>query len=138
MAFSKCKGTVLKLDISSVLTAIAQVISVDLPEDEASDFEALTLDQAGVGMPREMTGYTDSNGFAAELFYDPALSPHTAIRTNHIATPAKSTWQIILADAGTTTIDFTIAGLKFKAEVAAADGLKASMSGNLDGIPTHT
>ena len=137
MAFSKCRGTVLKLDIASTLTAIAQVIGVDPPEEESLDYEVLTLDQTGTGVGREMNGYNDSSGFGAELFFDPALAPHLAIRTN-IATPAKTTWQIILANTDASEFDIICASTKLKLGVAARDGLKATLSGNSDGLATFT
>ena len=137
MAVSKCKGSVIKLDIATVLTPIAQVIGINLPDEEATDFENVTLDQAGVGVGREMDGYVNSSGFGAEVFFDPALAAHVALRTN-ITTPAKTTWQVALANADASTFDIVCAGTKLKLGIAARDGLKATLSGNSDGLATFT
>ena len=74
MAFSKCKGTVLSMAVSGVSTSVAQVIEITPPKSKSIDFEAETLDQSGVGVPRELTGYVDADAFSATLFWDPALA----------------------------------------------------------------
>ena len=137
MAFSKCKGTLLQVEISSTMTTVAQLIELTPPSMESLSFENLTLDQSGVGVAREITGYTDASPFTGMVFWDPALANHAHITTN-ITTPAKTTWQIVFADSGASEIDWVSAGLKFTAEVSARDGLKASIEGDIDGIPVIT
>ena len=137
MAIAKCKGTLIQVEVASTLTTIAQLVELTLPKDKSTDFEAETLDQAGVGMPREMTGSTDTDPFGATLFWDPALASQAIIRTS-IATPVKTIWAIILVDVGATQYDFTAAGLEFGGVVAGKDGLKAELSGNVDGLPVIT
>jgi len=137
MAFSKCKGTVLQIDIASTMTTIAQLIEVDAPSMQSTSFENLTLDQAGVGVARELTGYTDSDPFTAMIFWDPALAPHIKL-SDDIATPAKTTWQIVFPNTGASEIDWVSAGLKFKAVTAARDGMKAEIEGDIDGVPVVT
>jgi hypothetical protein len=137
MSRLKCKGTILQLDISSVYTTIAQLIGLTPPGLKSLSFDATTLDQAGVGKALDLTGYAESDGFEAEIFWDPALSPHGTIETN-ITTPAKTNWRIELTDSGPTQIDWTSAGLELKPAVAMLDGLKASVKGEVDGLPTVT
>lgn len=134
---SKCKGAVLSLEVASVSTPVSQLIEVGLPQVQTVDFEAETLDQAGVGMPRELTGYADTDGFSSALFWDPTLASHAAIIAAQ-TTPAKTVWNITLANAAATEIDFSCAGIKFGGQVARRDGLKANLTGNLDGLPVVT
>jgi hypothetical protein len=137
MAFSKCKGTILQIDIAATMTTIAQLIEVEAPGMASSSFENVTLDQAGVGVARELTGYTDSDPFTAMIFWDPALAPHIKLNDD-ISTPVKTTWQVVFANSGATEIDWVTAGLKIKTTVAALDGMKAEVEGDIDGIPVVT
>mgnify|MGYP005660880461 CR=1 FL=1 len=137
MAFNKCKGTLLKVEVASVSTTVAQVMEITPPKSKSLDFEAETLDQAGVGVPRELTGGTDTDPFSATLFWDPVLAVQAAIQAA-IDTPAKTVWQLLFVNAEASTIDWNSAGLEFGAVVAARDGLKAELSGNIDGLPVFT
>ena len=128
MAFNKCKGTLLKVEVASVSTTVAQVTEITPPKDKSLDFEAETLDQSGG---------TDSDPFSATLFWDPVLAVQAAI-TSAITTPAKTVWQILFVNTEASTIDWTSAGLEFGAVVAAREGLKAELSGNIDGLPVFT
>lgn len=56
MAFIQGKGSVFEVEVATVLTAIAQLMSIDLPEHEAETFEADTLDNSNVGIPYKATG----------------------------------------------------------------------------------
>ncbi|HSG60852.1 MAG TPA: hypothetical protein VLA24_05385, partial [Pseudomonadales bacterium] len=73
------KGTVLQQEISSVFTAVAQVISIDQSGAESETFESTTLDTSGAGKEYAQTGYTEGGSLSFELFYDPALAGHQAI-----------------------------------------------------------
>lgn len=136
MAVIVCKGTVLQQEISSVLTAVAQVINLDLPESETETFEADTLDNSGAGIPHKVTGRVEGGSLGAELFFDPALAGHQAL-TDVITTPASQVWKIIFADSGTTEWDFTTAGIGLGGTVALNDGLKATLTAKLDGMVTY-
>lgn len=135
MAKIKSKGTTLKQEIASVLTAVAQVISLTLPECESETYEADTLDNENAGIPYEPTGRSEGGSASAELFYDPALAGHVALLTI-ITTPATTGWSITFADTATSTWTFDGAGLSFGGTAAMNDGLKGSLSIKLDGLPT--
>jgi hypothetical protein len=136
MAKIKCKGTVLQQEISSTFTAVAQVISTDGPEAESETYESDTLDNTVSGIPYDETGRTEGGSLSGELFFDPVLAGHQAI-TDLLTTPAEQAWKLIFADAGLTEWAFTGAGISFGPRVALNDGLKASFSIKLDGIPTY-
>ncbi len=135
MAKVKCKGTVLKQEIGSTLTAVAQVIGMDLPDMESGTYEADTLDNALAGIPYESTGRTEGGSAGFELFLDPALAGHQGL-LDLLTTPADQDWSITFADTGLTIWTFTGAGFSFGGTVALNDGLKAKCKIKLDGLPT--
>lgn len=135
MAKIKSKGTVLQQSISSVLTAVAQVISLDLPEMESETYESDTLDNAGAGIPYDPTGRTEGGKVSGELFLDPALSGHKSMLAL-LVTPVNTNWAIKFADAATTTWPFTGAGFSLGGSVALKEGLKAKFGIKLSGLPT--
>lgn len=135
MAFVKCKGTVLKQSIASVLTAVAQVVSLDLPEMESETYENDTLDNASAGIPYAPTGRTEGGKCSGELFLDPALAGHKALLAL-LTTPAACNWSVTFADTGATVWTFAGAGFSLGGTVALKEGLKGKFSIKLSGLPT--
>lgn len=133
MAKLVCKGTILKQTIASVLTAVAQIIGIDLPEGESETVETRTLD-GGVGIPHDLTGYSEGGSLKFEYFLDPALAGHKAIIAL-ITTPAKCVWNVVFAD--NTTWPFTSSGVKVGGTVDSGDCLKGSAELKLDGLVTY-
>jgi hypothetical protein len=136
MAKPTCKGTALQLLIGTVYTAIAQLISLDLPECESETYDADTLDNANAGIPYAPTGRSEGGSLGFELFYDPALAVQQAL-VALITTPAAASWKLLFSDAGASEWTFAGAGISFGGTVALNDGLKGSGSIKLDGIPTY-
>lgn len=136
MAKVACKGTILKQDIASTLTAVAQVISISHDGAETETFDATTLDTSGAGKEYLKTGYTEGGSVDFELFFDPALAGHQAI-TDDITTPAERNWSLTFADTGASVWEFTGAGLSFGVTVDMADGLKANCSIKLDQLMSY-
>jgi hypothetical protein len=134
MAKHQCKGTVIAQDVATTYLAVAQVISIDLPDMESETYDAGTLD-AGTGIPYEPTGRTEGGSMSGELFYDPGLAGHIEL-TTLLTTPAKNNWRISFTNTGTARWTFSGAGLGMGGTVALNDGLKANFSVKLDGIPT--
>jgi hypothetical protein len=136
MAKVKTKGTVLKETISAVLTAVAQVISLDHSGAETETVEADTLDNASAGIPYEATGRAEGGSIDGELFFDPALAGHQLF-TDHIIAPADIIYTLTFADSGSTVWTFTAAGYGFDVSVSPGDLLKASFSLKVDGLVTY-
>lgn len=130
------KGTIIKHDIGAGLVAVAQVISIDHSGAEVQTYDATTLDTTGAGIEYANTGYAEGGTIDLELFYDPLLAGHQGI-TDDITTPAEVPWEITYADAGVTTMAFTVAGTGWGFTVDMADGLKGSVSLKLDQLPTY-
>lgn len=136
MAKIKVKGTVLKEDIASTLTAVAQVISLEHSGAETETVEADTLDNANAGIPYEPTGRAEGGSVDGEMFFDPVLAGHQLF-TDHITTPADVDYSITFADAATTAWEFTSAGMGFDISFAPGDLVKASFSLKVDGLVSY-
>ena len=136
MAKIVSKGTVLKQTIGSVLTAVAQIVSIDHSGAESETFESTTLDTSGNGKEYLATGFSEGGTLDFDLFYDPALAGHQSI-TDEVTTPAARAWEITFADAATTAAGVTSAGLGFGFSVDMNDGLKGSVSIKLDQLMTY-
>jgi hypothetical protein len=135
MAKVRCKGTVLQQDISSTLTAVAQIISLTLPDMESETTEVDTLDNTLAGIPYACTGRTEGGSVSGELFLDPVLASHKAMLAL-LETPVETDWNIIFADTGTTEWPFSGAGFGFGGAVALPEALKGTFSIKLTGLPT--
>lgn len=131
------KGTILKQTISASLTAIAQIISLDISGAEAQTFESTALD-TGVFQTFDLTGYSAPGDISGELFYDPALAGHkflTGLMGYSSTAPAQNAMQITYADTGLTTQSFTAAAVGFGATVDMGDGLKGKFKIKITGDP---
>lgn len=131
-----CKGTALQQYLGTTFTTVAQVITLELPNAETETFECDTLDNTSAGIPHQTTERTEGGSCSGDLFLDPVLAGHITL-TDLLTTPAEEEWQIIFSDAASTEWPFTGAGFSLGGSIALADGIKASFSIKLDGIPTY-
>lgn len=143
MSIYKTKGAVASVEIASTLTPVSQIIEMGIPNKKTTSFESMTIDQPDndPGKGKEMSGWAESDGWDAEIFWDPVLAVHEAL-DDAIDTPAKTVWQIELLGDGlatsSSTIDFTAAGLTLGPTLPFEDGMKANISAEIDGIPVYT
>ena len=140
MAKVKSKGTLLKVDISATLTTVAQLLSVTPPTFRSLDYGEFTLDQRGTGKERELSGYTETDAFEAEMYWDPDLAVHDAIINAIIPDPPiASVWQILFVNTGASSINWTSTSLELGPQVpTGGDGLRATIKGEIDGLPVYT
>lgn len=140
MAIIIGKGTVLKVEVASSLTAIGNLISLDLPEGAAETFEADTLDNTNPGIPKKPTGRVNGGSVGFEGFLDPVLASFQ-ILTDLLNDPTLATTgdggSITFADAALTVWPFTMAGVTLGGSVVLNDGVKFSGSIELDGMVTY-
>ena len=137
MAIVICKGTILKQTISATLTAVAQIIDMEMSGMKARTFESTTLD-GGIHETLAHTGYTAPGKISGTLFYDPALAGHKFLSglAGYVSTaPATNAMQITYADTGGTTQSFTSVGVGFGMTVAMRDGLKGKFEADITGDP---
>ena len=136
MAKVAVKGTVIKQEISSVLTAVAQITEFSSSGAESETFDATTIDTSGAGKEYEPTGYSEGGTFDFGMFYDDNLAGHQAI-TDLVTTPAACNWSITTT-SGAAAMTFTSAGVGFGFTGAMNDGLKADVSLKLDQLIAYT
>ena len=132
-----CKGTVLEVTIASVLTPIAQVISIDAGDLEAETAEVDTLDNSGPGIPYMNTGRVEPGKVSGELFFDSSLASHTGF-IGLISTPVTTpnAGKILFTNA--QEMVFAAVGHALGLAVALKEGLKAKFSMKLSGLPTFS
>lgn len=132
------KGTVTKMEIATVLTAVAQVISIDLPEMKMETFESDSLDNTDAGIPHTATGRTDRGELGMELFFDPALAGHAAITTwLDDATPDELDWSVVFTSTPAKTWLFANApGCSLGGKIVLNDGVKATLKVKLNKLLT--
>ena len=147
MAKLRSKGCVLQQTISSVLTTVAQVISMDSSGEASLDFDSTTLDQSLHYETKDLTGYASPGTFKFELFYDPALAGHIALRSlvdgvgfTPVA-PQTCVFKIKYSDATAilttpSSTTFSIAGISMDEKFATGDGIKMSVTMNKTSSPT--
>lgn len=131
MACIAGKGTVFKSTIAAMLTAVAQVNSISSSGFASQTFDATSLD-SGVGKEKCLTGYSEGGTFDIELFFDPSLAGHQ-FYTDSIVVPVEIEHSITYTDAKVTT--FTASGMDWGHTVAMDDGLKATVSFTVTGLP---
>lgn len=134
MSEVRCKGTVLKLSIASVLTTIAQMTELEPPSWESKDYNSETIDQSAAGIPRQLNGYVDGGKISATFWWDPVLATHQAVLALVTPTPAKGTWEQVLTNGTPNLVDFTTAGLKLSPKIDMGKSMAAQIEGNLDGV----
>jgi hypothetical protein len=135
------KGSVLKIDVATVLTAVSEVISIDHDGAENETFKYSTLDQSGAGHLYLSSGYTEPGNVNTELMFLPTNSGHQQV-TDHLTTPSTTAatqldGEITFADGSSTTMPFKIAGFSFGVSIAMDDGVKASVGMKVSGVPTY-
>jgi hypothetical protein len=137
MAKIRVKGTVVKITIATVLTAVAQITEFSHDGAESETYDATTIDTSGAGKEYSQTGYTEGGNFNFSVFYDVDLAAHQAI-TDLLTTPADCVWSITFTDATPATCSFTSAGVSFGFTGAMNDGLKAGVGLKLTGLLAYT
>ena len=134
----RSKGTVLKVTIATVLTAVSQMLSLEFSEAENETFEADYLDNPDAGIPYKGTGRTEGGELSYEGWFDPVLAGHQAL-TDLLTTPADAgtECQVVYADTAATEWDFTAAGVSLGVAVALNEGLKCKGKFKLDGLVAY-
>ena len=135
------KGSILKIDVATVLTAISEVLSIDHDGAENETFKTTTLDTSGSGHTYLSSGRTEPGNVNTEIFLLPANAGHQQI-TDHLTTPSTTAatqldGSITFADSASTAWPFKIAGFSLGVSVAQDDGVKASVGMKLTGLPTY-
>jgi hypothetical protein len=128
------KGTSIKAEVASVLTAVAQVVSFSGPGSDPETFEADYLDNTDPGIPHKPTGRVEGGSLEFEIWLDPSLAGHKSLAAKSAA-PAVETYSLTFSDATVWPFNGIFKGPNPTG--ALADGIKASCSVKLDGMVTY-
>lgn len=142
MAKLQGKGTLLKVEISSVYTTIAQVTDLSGPQSEVGTFNGTSLDGA-VGMEKYPTGFVDGGTLSGTMFLDPTNSTLQYL-TDNITTPIRSSgadrddaFKIIFPNSAATEWPFNGIIKTLGLTVALNDGIKSPFSIEVNGMVTY-
>lgn len=136
MAKYPSKGVVFNVEIASTMTAVAQIIELDVGSQDPESFECRTLD-GGAGVGYDPTGYVMQGDVTGTFFYDPGAATHQFIASRSQAPGTKTDCEIDLTDAGPTTLTFTAATIGLNGlAVRMNDGLKSGFTCKPDGLVT--
>ena len=116
------------------LTDIAQSLSIEHSGAGSETYKSTTLD-TGPYHTYDQTGYAEPGQVTMELFYDPALVGHQFI-TDLMDAPADNAMKLIFSDA--SEFSFTQSGVQFGVSVVMDDGVKGSVTYQIDGDPGWT
>jgi hypothetical protein len=134
VAILQSKGTSFLMEISSVYTAMPQIISLSISGEAAEVFDATTLD-GGAPKVQANTGYVTNATISGECFFDPDNAVHSAFRTK-VRAAGTNNFKITYTDATPTSEIYSGLGLGMDYTIAAADGVKASFTVQTTGAVT--
>lgn len=130
----KSKGTALLMEISSVYTAIPQLISINISGEASTTYDSTTLD-GPVHMTNDPTGYTTAPTIAAEGFYDPDDAVITAY-SDLLAAPVATNFKVTYVDTTPTSVIYSGTGFGFDKTISPTEGVKCSYSIQTSGTPS--
>lgn len=129
----KSKGTALLYSISSVYTAIPQIISIDKSGEQTETYDSRTLDGAA-GLTKAPTGYVAPPTISGEMFYDAADTTHIKLKTDMRApTNLPNNCKITFTDTGPLSEIWSCVGIGIDEKIVGNDGVKASFKLELSG-----
>lgn len=132
-AKTKGKGTSLLVEISSVYTAIAGLISLDISGEKSENFNGRTLDGAAHSdMP--LTGYVSNPEISAEFFYDSADVAQLHVLTT-MRTPVIKNFKITDVAASPKSTIWAVTSIGWSEKYSPDDGVKASITLGTSGVP---
>ena len=134
MAKIASKGTAFKWTISSVLTTIAQVRSIESGESKAGMTKVTALDSS-VGDEYIGTGYIEFGQPKISGFFDPAASTHKALTADHTAIASRAA-SIAWPDTGASSWTFTAFCESFKANSSEGNPLQFDAGFRISGSTT--
>ncbi|WP_013627815.1 phage tail tube protein [Rubinisphaera brasiliensis] len=110
MATIPGEGTILKVDVSDTLTAIANVINVSGPDSSVPEVENTTI---SANSKQYRPGKIPEAGtIDCSIYFDPADSGHQALLTL-AKTPATVSWQVTWSDGSTLDWEGFLTSISF-------------------------
>lgn len=131
-----CKGTVLYLEIATVMTAVTQLLDFEVGAQDPEVFETRTLD-GGVAVGQQATGYTSQGDITGNVFYLPSEATQQFIASVSQDPTTEVNGKVVLTDSGSTELPFTAAAIGIgPLTVAMNDGLKSGITIKPAGLVT--
>ncbi len=135
LAVNPGKGTLLKATISTVLTTIAQRVSIDGPEWTVGTAETTNLDSANKTYRPTLP---DPGKVTGTLEFDPQDPTHLFL-IGCMTTPVVVVWNLVFEDADNTVFSFSGFLTKLKPTgMEVESNLEAEFEIQLTGAITHT
>ena len=136
MAFIKCKGTAVQVEISSVYTALGQVTSIEKSGEKSETFVAKPLDGT-VHPSRPNTGYVANPDIKIEKFWDSGNAADTFLKTSMRSPPAAGVNTKIIDVAGTPVTEiWNVTGIQVDEKWVPDDGYRATVTLETSGNPS--
>lgn len=135
-AKNKGKGTVLAAEISSVYTAVPQMISIDKSGEESETFSGRTID-GNVHSDQPNTGYVSNPEIGGEFFYDSGNAVHAFLKTSMRTPPAAGVNFKLTDTAATPLVEiWNVTGIGVDEKYVTDDGVKATLKLVTSGNPS--
>ena len=136
MAKVKGKGNVLQAEISSVYTAIPQIISMDKSGEASETYDGRTID-GNVHADMPSTGYVSCPTIGFECFWDSANTVHTFLKTSMRTPPAAGVNFKHIDVSGTPVTEiYNVTGIGIDEKYVTNDDVKATVSLQTSGNPS--
>lgn len=134
MATMKSKGTVLKMTIASVLTAIPGIITLDKTGEKGESTDIRALDSAA-GLPKTQTGFVAPPTINGTMLLDRANAVHVAMYALMRA-PANNVLNLVYTDTGPVTEAWTSVTLGMDETIDGTKAVECKFSWELTGTAT--
>lgn len=136
MALVKGKGNVLQMEISSVYTAIPQIISLDVSGEKSETYSGRTID-GSVHDSQPPNGYVSNPEISFECFWDSANTVHARLKTDMRTPPATGVNFKHIDVSGTPVTEiWNCTGIGVDTKIVTDEGVKATVTLTTSGNPS--
>ncbi len=136
MALVKGKGNQLLEEISSVYTAIPNIISIDKSGEKSETYSGRTLDGT-VHDLQPSSGYVSNPTIKFECFWDSAHASHAFLKTSMRTPPAAGVNFKHVDVSGTPVTEiWNCTGIGVAEKIVTNDGVKATVTLTTSGNPS--
>lgn len=135
MATMKSKGTVYKVTISSVLTAVPGITTIDKSGEESETTDIRSLD-GGVGLPLAATGFVKPCVVTLSILYDAANSVHAFLKTAMRTVAFPNAQTLTYTDVGPVTETYSCVGIGVDESFDGTKAVEAKVKLTMSGLAT--
>lgn len=136
MAFNKGKGNILAAEISSVYTAIPQIISISKTGEGSETYSARSID----GNKHDVqpnNGFVSNPEIKCELWWDSNNTVHVFLKTSERTPPTAGVNFKHTDTGGTPVVEIWLCyGIKVEEKITTNEGIKADVTLTTSGSPS--